>query len=92
MWKNEEGTRFESNPYEDKLYQFIDVQWTDGPVPGSYFDSEIYKDFALFLDEWAATDPDLLGYFGRKVPGGAVPRPVVDVFFQIPLSHPGAAI
>ncbi len=66
IWKDEEGTRFDSNPYEDKLFQFMDVHWTDGPVPGSFFDSEIYRDFALYLDEWAANDPGMLDYFGGK--------------------------
>jgi len=66
IWKDEEGTRFDANPYEDKLFEFMDVQWTDGPVPGSFFDSEIYRDFALYLDEWAAKDPGMLDYFGGK--------------------------
>ena len=66
IWKDEEGTRFDSNPYEDKLFQFMDVHWTEGPVPGSFFDSEIYRDFALYLDEWAANDPGMLDYFGGK--------------------------
>lgn len=66
IWKDVEGTRFQNNPYEDKMHEFIAVQWTDGPVPGSYFDSEIYKDFAAYVDEWAAADPDFLEYFGGK--------------------------
>ena len=35
-------------------------------VPGSYFDSEISKNFAQYLDEWAASDPGILNYFGGK--------------------------
>jgi predicted ATPase len=42
------------------------ARYTDGPVPGSFFDSEIYRDFALYLDEWAAKDPGMLDYFGGK--------------------------
>jgi len=66
VWKDDEGPRFDRNPYEDKLFEFIDIQWADGPVPGSYFDAEIYRDFALYVDEWAAADPGLLAYFGGK--------------------------
>lgn len=66
IWKDEEGTRFDSNPFEDLLYKFIEIQWHNGPVPGSYFDSQLYRDFAQYVDEWAAADPDLLDYFGGK--------------------------
>lgn len=66
IWKDEEGTRFERNPYEDRLYQFIDIQWADGPVTGSFFDAEVYRNFALYVDQWAASDPGLLNYFGGK--------------------------
>ncbi len=66
IWKDEEGARFDRNPYEDKLSEFINVSWVDGPVPGSYFDSEIYRDFATYVDEWAAADPGQLAYFGGK--------------------------
>ena len=66
IWKDEEGTRFERNPYEDRLHQFIDIQWADGPVPGSFFDAEVYRNFALYVDQWAASDPGLLNYFGGK--------------------------
>jgi len=66
IWKDEEGTRFDRSPYEDRLYQFIDIQWADGPVPGSFFDAEVYRNFALYVDQWAAADPGLLNYFGGK--------------------------
>jgi len=66
IWKDEEGTRFDRNPYEDRLHQFIDIQWADGPVPGSFFDAEVYRNFALYVDQWAAADPGLLNYFGGK--------------------------
>jgi len=66
LWKDAEGTRFERNPYEDKLFEFIDVHWAEYPVPGSYFDSEFYRDFAAYVDEWAASDPGLIEYFGGR--------------------------
>jgi len=35
-------------------------------VPGSYFSSDIFRDFAVALDEFAAADPGMLKYFGGK--------------------------
>jgi predicted ATPase len=66
IWRDVEGARFEVNPYEEDLYKFISVQWTNGYVPGSFFASEISRDFARYLDEWAAKDPAMLDYFGGK--------------------------
>ncbi len=66
IWEGIERTRFDSNPYEGMLFKFISVHWRDGMVPGSYFDSEISKNFAQYLDEWAATDPGILKYFGGR--------------------------
>ncbi|MEA3443010.1 MAG: AAA family ATPase [Chloroflexota bacterium] len=58
--------RFELNPYEERLFDFIDVEWTDGPVYGSFFSSQIFQDFVRFLDGSAAADPGILKYFGGK--------------------------
>ncbi len=66
VWEGVERTRYERNPYEGMFYKFIAVNWTNGSVPGSYFDSEISRNFAAYLDEWAASDPGILEYFGGK--------------------------
>jgi predicted ATPase len=66
IWRHEEGTRFEVNPYEDKFCKYIAVEWANGRVPGSFFGSAIFQHFAQFLDEWAATDPGQLEYFGGR--------------------------
>jgi len=66
IWKDEDKVRFESNPFEELLYKFIDVTWTNGRVNGSYFDSELSREFARHLDEWASADPGMLDYFGGK--------------------------
>ncbi|MCP4366563.1 MAG: AAA family ATPase, partial [Deltaproteobacteria bacterium] len=55
IWEGIEGTRFDSNPYEGMLFKFVTIHWTNGMVPGSFFDSEISKNFAQYLDEWAAS-------------------------------------
>ena len=35
-------------------------------VPGSFFGSEIFNDFRRIVDNWAASDPGQLNYFGGK--------------------------
>ena len=66
IWRNESETRLESNPYEHELYRFIDIGWVNGPVPGSFFGSDTFRDFSKYLDEWAVVDPHILKYFGGK--------------------------
>ena len=66
IWEGVERARYERNPYEKMFHKFITIKWVDGPVPGSYFDAEISKNFAAYLDEWAASDPGILDYFGGK--------------------------
>ncbi len=66
IWRERERTRFEVNPYEDKLYRCISMEWADSLVPGSFFGSAVFQDFAHILDEWAAADPDTLQYFGGR--------------------------
>ncbi len=64
IWQDTERSRYQYNHYEEELYKYIGVEWTAGPVPGSYFASQIFQDFARFLDEWAKADPGILEYFG----------------------------
>lgn len=66
IWEDPEGDRFEKNPFENMLYRFIKVQWANGRVPGSFFSSETSRNFAHYLDEWAANDPGQLQFFGGK--------------------------
>jgi len=56
----------ESNPYDELLYRYVDVLWTNGRVYGSFFGSENFRNFAEYVDEWAASDPESLKYFGGK--------------------------
>lgn len=64
IWQGISRTRLDFNPYENKLYKGIDVRWADGPVPGSFFASDIFKHFAQVLEDWASTDRGQLDYFG----------------------------
>lgn len=66
IWRGEERQRYDHNPYQELLYRYIYVEWTNGVVAGSYFSSQIFRHFAQNLDEWAASDPEMLGYFGGK--------------------------
>ncbi len=64
IWEDTERMLYEANPYLDKLYRYIDTHWADGPVPGSFFGSQIFQDFARFLDEMAHATPKMLDYYG----------------------------
>ena len=64
IWEETERGRFQFNPYEDKLHNYIDVEWVNGCVPGAFFGSQIFQDYARFLDEWALASPRVLEYFG----------------------------
>jgi len=66
IWRDTDRIHLEKNPYEKYLYRFIDVEWANGVVPGSFFSSELFGHFTQNLDEWAASDPDMLKYFGGK--------------------------
>jgi predicted ATPase len=66
IWQFEQGTRFTPNLFEDKFYHYVSIEWADGRVPGSFFGSAIFQHFAQMLDEWAATDPGQLKYFGGQ--------------------------
>jgi predicted ATPase len=66
IWRGVERTRCTNNPYELQLYRYIEHEWSDGPVPGSFFASSIFTNFARILDEWASADPGVLDYFGGK--------------------------
>ena len=64
IWEEPRKIRLKPNPYERALHLFLKAAWADGRVPGSFFASEIFRDFAHYLDEWATKDPEILHYFG----------------------------
>ncbi|MFW5868088.1 MAG: AAA family ATPase [Armatimonadota bacterium] len=66
QWRLESRQRVVNNPWEDRLGEFIRIQWAHGRVPGSYFGSDTFNDFAVILDEWAHDDPGQLKYFGGE--------------------------
>lgn len=66
IWREEERRRAVNNPYEQMLRHCISIRWAAGPVPGAYFSSSMFLDFARILDEWAAADPGQLKYWGGR--------------------------
>jgi predicted ATPase len=64
IWRGEERQRIQYNPYESQFHRYLSIEWTDGPVFGSFFGSSIFRHFAQLLDEWASADPGQLDYFG----------------------------
>lgn len=67
IWQGMQRPRFNASPYEKDLYKTIEIEWTNGQkVPGSFFGSQIFNNFAQILDEWLTMDPGLLKYFGGK--------------------------
>jgi len=66
IWQETGRTPYNYNPYEDRLGEYLSVEWENGKVPGSFFGSESFRHFRQVLDEWSAADPGQLNYFGGK--------------------------
>ena len=66
IWSGIEYTRSAPNPYEEMLFLYLQVEWTDGLVPGSFFSSQIFRNFAQLVDMWEADNPGQIDYFGGK--------------------------
>jgi len=66
MWEDNLRSRYDKNPYEKVLFKALEIHWTNGIVPGSFFAAEIFQHFSQILDELAKTDAGILDYFGGK--------------------------
>ena len=64
IWENQERSRSHHNPHAENLCDCLDLRWTAGPKPGSFFSAENFRHFAELVDAWATSDPGLFGYFG----------------------------
>ncbi len=67
IWRDEEGYErrvFYRNQYAEELYKYLEIEWIHEPVPGSYFDSEIFRYLAECIDSWAKPSPRLFDYYG----------------------------
>jgi predicted ATPase len=66
IWRGEERTRAVINHYEECLFLYLETEWSDGIVPGSFFSSQIFRNFAQLVDVWEADNPGQIDYFGGK--------------------------
>lgn len=66
IWENRTWARADFSPYEDKFHHFINIEWFDGKVQGSFFGSDTFRDYARIVEEWAAADPGQLNYVGGR--------------------------
>lgn len=66
IWSGIERSRSVINLYEETFFLYLEVEWTDGIVPGSFFSSQIFRNFAQLVDEWEADNPGQIDYFGGK--------------------------
>lgn len=66
IWSGLNTPRFQKSPFEDGLHSAISVAWSAGSIPGAFFGSQIFQNFARALDSWALTDPGIINYFGGK--------------------------
>jgi predicted ATPase len=66
IWEGLERARLSTNPFEEELYRYIEVQWRGAPVSGSFFAAELFRSFSQSVDEWAINDPEVLETYGGK--------------------------
>jgi predicted ATPase len=66
IWEGTSRPRYDNNPYEKMLDKALDIEWSDGSVPGSFFSPELFRHFSQLVDEWASSSPGLLDYFGGR--------------------------
>ena len=64
IWENRERSGGHHNPHAECLCDCLDLRWTAGGKPGSFFSAENFRHFAELVDAWAASDPGLFTYFG----------------------------
>jgi len=67
IWDKPRRHLAHNNPYETRLADYITVTWANGPVPGSLFRGETFREFADFLDDLALCDPGRLKYHGGRI-------------------------
>ena len=66
VWEAPQIRRIVRNPYENLLHRAVELEWTDGCVPGSFFGSQFFNHFTHLVEEWSAADPGLIDYFGGR--------------------------
>lgn len=65
IWNEERPSRT-TGKYPDDLHRYMEIAWADGKVPGSFFASEIFRHYAVNIDEWSRANPGILKYYGGE--------------------------
>lgn len=66
LWRGEQRRQYNFNKYANQLYRCIEPVWEKAPVPGAFFESEMFRNFAEMVDECAGATPALLDYYGGQ--------------------------
>jgi predicted ATPase len=64
IWRDESRNIGRTNRYERQLFKYLRPEWTDGRPSGAYFGSDTFRYFSESVEGWAASNPDVLRYFG----------------------------
>jgi predicted ATPase len=67
IWDKPKRHIAHNNPYESRFFDYVEVTWANGRVPGSLFRAETFREFADFLDDVALCDPGRLEYHGGRI-------------------------
>jgi predicted ATPase len=89
IWRGDQRTRSTCNLHEDQLHRYLEREWADGSVHGSYFSSQNFQNFSRIVDEWASSDPDVLEYFGGRSLLTQSHGQSIMAFFRSRFSRPG---
>jgi predicted ATPase len=66
IWEGIQRTKYKFNRYENMLKHALDIEWINGSVPGSFFSPELFRNFSQLVDDWAASSPGMLEYYGGE--------------------------
>lgn len=66
LWRGQERRHFHINHHADQLYRCIETEWNSARVPGAFFESEMFRNFAEMVDDCAIVDPAMLDYYGGE--------------------------
>jgi predicted ATPase len=67
IWMRDKSHIAHGNPYETRLFEHVDLEWTGRRMSGSFFSAETFRDRAEFLDDVSLVDPGQLKYFGGRI-------------------------
>jgi len=63
VWDDMALTRFQDNPFEDELYKYLEIEWENEPIPGSFYASETFRHFTEHIDSNKGIEPEIFEDF-----------------------------